>query len=160
MSRVRSHSDPATPPHTPYASRRSNLPHISAQMPGASSSSPRARPSESSTSSLQSSFSNLTLTARARSPLAQFLDEYPGSGRRSETPSVTSVSDDGDEEVPEGGVLDERTKGWVERGRRKGKGKERETEEGIVEGLPPEILAQVSRAVCRAEQRVWEGVWA
>ena len=92
--------------------------------------------------------------------MAQFLDEYPGSGRRSETPSVTSVSDDGDEEVPEGGVLDERTKGWVERGRRKGKGKERETEEGIVEGLPPEILAQVSRAVCRAEQRVWEGVWA
>jgi hypothetical protein len=57
------------------------------------------------------------------------------------------VSDEGDEDVrmrDEGD--DERTKGWVERGRGrgKGKGKERESGEGIVEGLPPEVLTHVS----------------
>ena len=56
------------------------------------------------------------------------------------------MSDDGEDDVrmQHGEEEDVRAKRWLERGRGKGKGKERETGEGIVEGLPLEILAHVS----------------
>lgn len=99
---------------------------------------------KSSISSLDSDFSNLTLTGPPGGPSRSRLRElqYPSVD---DTPSETSASEDEETHV----VIDEGLRRWASRSKGKGKGKavaagRGDEAEGLAGGLPTEVVIQVS----------------